>query len=321
MNFEPAIYEHAARIIGKTPWEVSRNVDLLVDAHAAAFERYGHTPVVPGVDIYNLEAEAYGAVVVQPEGNNIPSFREHLCSETAEIPDLPELDPASSGRIPMVIHAAVELKKRLPSAMIRVPVSGPFSLAANLCGLENLLCDAMTEEESVRQALDKLTEGQVHFCRAIAAAGIGITLFESAATPPLVPPPMFSDLVLPSLKHLFDQAKTVSDDPPACIIGGNTAPILEAMLETGTRYVICPGETDQAAFMNAMNAHPEVTVRINMNPAVFCKENPSDALAEADRVAALATGRERVCIGSGVLPYEACTQTVHQVKHHLKNKE
>ena len=53
-------------------------------------------------------------------------------------------------------------------------------------------------------------------------------------------------MVLPSLKRVIGNAP--------CIIGGNTEPILEPMLSTGTQYVICPGETDQAAFMKRMYA-------------------------------------------------------------------
>jgi uroporphyrinogen decarboxylase len=306
MKFEPAIYEHAAKLLGKTPWEVSRNKDLIVQGHQAAFELYGHTPVVVGIDIYNLEAEAFGSVIAEPSGEGIPAPEHHLCEEVADIMELADFDPATSGRLAMVIEAAVELKKKLPDAQVKVPVSGPFSLASNLCGLENLLCDCMTDPDIVFQALEKLTTNQLHFVEAIRVAGIEPTFFESAATPPLVPPHMFEGIVLPFLEKVIGAAP--------CIIGGNTEPILEPMLSTGTQYVICPGETDQAAFMKQMEAYPEVMVRINMNPAVFCSADTAAAVIEADRVMALAADRENVCLGSGVLPYEAVPKTVLAVK-------
>ncbi len=70
--------------------------------------------------------------------------------------------------------------------------------------------------------------------------------------------------------------------------------------------------------MKAMEAHPEVMVRINVKPSVFCSDNTAVAFAEADRVMALAAGREKVCIGSGVLPYEAIPEIVLAVKRYLK---
>ena len=310
MKFEPAIYEHAAKLIGKSPWEVSRDKDLMVQGHQTAFETCRHTPVVVGIDIYNLEAEAFGSVIAEPDGEGIPAPNEHLCDEVADILELDDFDVATSGRLAMVVEAAVELKEQLPEAVVKVPVSGPFSLASNLCGLENLLCDCMTDPEVVGEALEKLTQNQLRFCDAIRSAGIEPTFFESAATPPLVPPHMFEEIVLPFLKRV------IGDAP--CIIGGNTEPILEPMLSTGTQYVICPSETDQAAFMKQMEAHLDVMVRINMNPSVFCSADSAGAFAEADRVMALAGGRSTVCLGSGVLPYEAVLETVLAVKKYIE---
>jgi uroporphyrinogen decarboxylase len=321
MNFFPAVYEHAAKVIGKTPWEVSRSKELMVKAHRAAFELYHHTPVVVGIDIYNLEPEAYGAKIAEPDGAGIPSPDAHLCEDAAAVLEIPEFDIGRSGRLRLVIDAACELKSLLPDAVVKVPVSGPFSLASNLCGLENLLCDALTEPETVEEVLKKLTDGQLRFCKAIAASGIGITFFESAATPPLVPPHMFRNLVLPALRGLIEGAAEFPGETVPCIIGGNTEPILEEMLSTGTQYVICPGETNQAAFMEKMKQHPDVMVRINMNPAVFCSGDPAAARKEADRVMRLAGERKKVCLGSGVLPYEAVPETVLNVMDYVKGKD
>ena len=220
-----------------------------------------------------------------------------------------------------IIAAAQELKQQLPEAVVKVPVSGPFSLASNLCGLENLLCDCLTDLETVEQALKKLVMNQLRFCRAIAEAGAGITFFESAATPPLVPPHMFQELVLPALQELIQGAAGFLGEAVPCIIGGNTLPILETMLSTGTKYIICPGETDQSAFMKTMEKHPDVMVRMNMNPAVFCTADVSAGFREADRVMALARGREKVCLSSGVLPYEAVPATVLAVKNYIEKQE
>ncbi len=321
MKFLPAVYEHAAKLIGKTPWEVSRSKVLMVAAHQTAFELYHHIPIVVGIDVYNLEAEAYGAEIIEPAGEGIPSFKTHLCKDAAGILDLSEFDIEQSGRLRMVIEAAKELKALLPDAVVKVPVSGPFSLAANLCGLENLLCDAMTEPETVVAVLKKLTAGQLRFCKAIADAEVGITFFESAATPPLVPPTMFKEMVLPALRELLQGAAEFLGEPVPCIIGGNTEPILEDLLATGAQYVICPSETDQAAFMRKMKQHPEVMVRMNMNPAVFCSGDLLAAYKEADRVMALAQGHRKVCLGSGVLPYEAVPETVLNVMNYVSNKE
>ena len=68
--FTPVIYEHAARFVGRTPGEVSRDSELLFQAHRAAYLEYRQQVIAVGIDIYNLEAEAYGARV------EVTEFRE-----------------------------------------------------------------------------------------------------------------------------------------------------------------------------------------------------------------------------------------------------
>ena len=98
MHFAPSVYEHGAALIGRTPWEVSRDPSLLFEAQAAAYRRYGHSPVVVGVDIYNLEPEAYGALVDPPAGTGIPAIGRHRCRSLEELASLPPFDPAAAGR-------------------------------------------------------------------------------------------------------------------------------------------------------------------------------------------------------------------------------
>ncbi len=310
MDFTPAVYEHAAFLVGRTPWEVSRDANLLREAHAVAFRRYGHTPVVVGIDIYNLEAEAYGGTIEQPGGTGIPAVGRPVCRSAAELAAIEPFDPAVDGRIAMVIEVAGQLARELPEADVRVPLSGPFSIASNLLGFEALLCAVLEEPETAAAALERLVEGQERFCRAVHATGLDIAFFESAAAPPLLSPRQFRQIELPALKATIDRCASVVGHAVPCVIGGDTAPILDALLETGTRYVICPIETDQAAFMRAIWDRTEVRVRINTSSEVMVRGSHDDLRREFERIRNLTAGRENVCLGTGALPYEAPPENV-----------
>ena len=316
MDFAPSVYEHCALLIGRSPWEASRDAGLLYAGQAEAFRRYAHSPVVVGVDIYNLEAEAYGATVAQPGGNGVPAIAGHLCEDLAALSALPPLD-VSAGRIPMVIDVGRRLARDLPAADVRIPVSGPFSLAANLMGFEALLCAAIVSPDATRDALTGLADGQERFCRAVRKAGLDIAFFESAAAPPLLSPDQFRQVELPALKETIDRAARIVGHPVPCVIGGDTTPILQAILETGTTYVICPAETDQAAFMAIMAGHPEVMVRVNMGAEIVSAGDWDAIRAEVDRIIALTAGREKACLGTGALPYETDLVTVARIKHYV----
>ena len=320
VEFSPSVYEHAARVIGKSPWQVSRDPRLLSEGNIEAFRLYKHRPVVVGIDIYNLEAEAYGVPVERPAGNGIPAISRHPYSTARELMNLEPFNPKTDGRIPMIMDAARRVALECPQADVRVPLAGPFSIAANLMGFENLLGEVLSDPDAIIQALHRLVAGQVGLCREIVSNGLDIAFFESAAAPPLLSPAQFRQIELPALKEIMEKTSAVAGHPVPCIIGGNTAPILEAMLETGTGYVCCPAETDQRAFMQMMTAYPDVMVRINMDPRGITSRNLADVEKEVDRVLALAENRQKVCIGTGCLPFEADPEVVVYTREYISSR-
>jgi uroporphyrinogen decarboxylase len=310
MDISPSIYEHAAAVIGRTPWEVSRDRELLFAAHAAAYRTYRHTPIMPGIDIYNLEAEAYGAKVENPGGTGIPAITRPTCRSAAELVDLRPLNPRADGRIPMAIGVAARLARQFPETQVRVPVSGPFSIASNLVGFESLLIDVAARPEDVRRALMHLVEGQVAFAEEIRSQGVDVAFFESAACPPLLSPANFRRLELPALRAILGGMARVLGHPVPCIIGGDTAPILEAILETGTSYVVAPYETDQHVFLRKIWDRTDVRVRVNTGSEIISRGPWEVIQADADRIIRLVQGRPNVCLGTGALPYETPPQNV-----------
>jgi uroporphyrinogen-III decarboxylase len=290
---------------------------LLARGHIEAYRLYRHRPIVVGIDIYNLEAEAYGAVVSQASGNGIPAIQQHPFSTAGQLIALRPFDPKSAGRIPMAIEAARQVVAACPDADVRVPLSGPFSLATNLMGFENILCEIQTAPDLVARALMSLVAGQVAFCREIVRHGLGIAFFESAAAPPLLSPANFRDIELPALQAIMRQTAGLVSHPVPCIMGGDTLPILDSLLATGTGYVCCPAETNQRGFMEKMKSHPQVKVRINMDPRPITAHDFDAIKTEVNRVIALAGGSTDICIGTGCLPFEADPQMVLKTKEYI----
>ena len=180
------------------PWEVSRSAELTYRAHAAAYERYRHAPVVVSIDIYNLEAEAYGATVARPQGNGIPAIVEPFCRTIDELAQLPPFDPANDGRIPMILDVARRLAHDFPEADVRIPMAGPMSIAVNLMGVAPLLVEIASRPDRAGRALMHLVDGQSGFCRGCGRCGPSTSPSSSpAAAPPLLSPRMFREVELP----------------------------------------------------------------------------------------------------------------------------
>jgi len=298
-----SVYEHAAATIGVTPWEASRDPEVCWRAHREAFMLYEHFPVVVGIDIYNLEAEALGGEVRRPAGVGIPAITTPVAGSAAEAAGLSLLDPAQ-GRIPMMIGVGRRLTEEFPHADVRIPVSGPFSIAQSLLGLGRLMEEVALAPGDVRALLERLVDGQVGFARAVIDAGLGVAFFESAAAPPLLSPRMFREIEAAPLQRAMHAVGEIAGAPVPCIIGGDTAPIVPELLATGTGFLICPAETDRHSFLAATAQAPEVKVRVNLDPAVYVRGSAAEIIAAADEVVALARTRANLLLGTGAIPYE-----------------
>ena len=307
MKFEPISYDHAAQLIGKRPWDVSKNAELLADAHLEAMEKYKLEGCVIGLDIYNVEIEAYGCEIIEPSGNGVPAAGKPIIHEMDEIASL-QLDPYNDGRIPMVLDAAQLVAKKNPDADVRIPLSGPFTIACHLLGMENMICELFINPEPAVAALMHLADNQLRYARAAMEKGFKVTLFESSVTPPLLSPQLFSDNVLPALNKIMKKL----DGDTHLIIGGDTVHILDAICSLSPSYIICPFETDQDKFMSLIPDNKKMTTRVNMNPAVFIPGNHEAAIAEAKRVFDLASQYRNTSVGT-LIPYEADSNIIEKV--------
>lgn len=316
--FTPVIYEHAARFVGRTPWEVSRDGDLLFEAHRRAYLEYHHQVIAVGIDIYNLEAEAYGARVEACGGDAIPAIHEPLLRSLDDGLALPPFDPARDGRLAMVLAVGQRLRREFPAADVRIPVAGPFSIAFNLRGISQLCEDALERPADTARVLLRLAEHQTALCRAIADAGLDVAFFESAAAPPILSPRLFREVELPALKHVLARAAECIGHPVPCIMGGNTFPILDDLLATGTNYLACNIETDQAAFVERVTrTHPHVKLRVNLDPGVVACREPARIYAGTDRVLEITRGNPHCVMGTGALPLETPPENIRLIREYV----
>lgn len=317
MELRFKVFEHAAALIGRTPWEVSRDGELLYQAQSTAYRLYRHEPLIAAIDHYNLAPQAFGGIVARPDGNGVPAMPQPLLENASALMRLRPLDPHRDGRLPMIFDVAARLKLQFPEARVAVPVDGPFSIASVLVGFDQLLCDVADNPEAVRDALIHLVAGQVALTREAKARGLVVAFAESAAGPPLLSPALFRRVELPVLKTLLDRMSEIVGERVACLMGGDTVKILDALLETHPPYLVCPYETDQATFVRRLMDRPDVLVRVNLHAGIVARGTWDKLRAEADRALAIARARPNTVVGAGVLPYEANPENVARLRDYL----
>ena len=291
MIWEPAIYEHKAALISRPAGEVSRDAGLLAEALLAEAKTYGADYITVGIDVYNLEAEACGAELVETSPGaaaEIPrppwSLESEFASET--VPAQPDF--WKTGRFRMVLEAAERARDSLalpgggeagagshkasiaagdaatrPAGVragdsargrpvLRVAASGPVSIAAKLVGAEDLLIAAATEDPAALRVLDFATRLTVQWAEMIRSRGFDVLIVDSSASPPLFSPALYRSAVAPFHRRVMSALEDSGQEVRPLIMGGNTVEIAADLVATGANSLICDFAADAGAFAKAL---------------------------------------------------------------------
>ncbi len=315
--FCPAIYEHKAKLIDKSVSEAAQDADLLAEAVFAEYEIYRPDILTVGIDIYNIEAQASGSIVEFPILNSsVPTITDHILSDISEIDKLKVVDVTIAGRMPIITKAVSKVQQKLGNeVLVRGAVSGPFSMAANLVGVEQLLIAQVMQPDEFNKLLDYCASVIVDFGKTFINCGASVCLFDSQASPPFVSPQAFSELILHRLKRIAIEFKNARAKGTELVIGGQTDQIAEFMRSSSFDIVL----SDFSASFESFQSHPSECVapliRRNISP-ILIQNGPHEELCQQiTETLKLANEFNNVIIGTGVLAYDSTVENVLNIKN------
>jgi uroporphyrinogen decarboxylase len=305
--FLPAIYEHKGWFIGKTPSAVARDAHLLTMALEAEYEQVQPDALIVGIDVYNVEAEAIGCSVNYYEGDDtsVPAIGSNgaVFQGTVDVGSLRLPDPQKDGRMPLHIEAARNVVRSLGKEIpIRGAVSGPFSLAAHLAGPGRFFLLTMTQPDLVKDLLKFASEVIKQYGKAFIELGCGVIVFDSHASPDLLPPEMYSELVLPPTQAIISYFRGLGVQHVPLIIGGNTTKLLDAYLQTGANNILCDFKADAKQFLEKCSKGRRA-FRRNIDSSDFLQVNSDEVYRRALRSLEESDRYPGFILGSAILPY------------------
>ena len=309
--WEPAVYEHKAALIGRRPADVGGSADLLEQALEAEYRAYGADFMTVGIDVYNVEAEACGALPVTFADDQCPEIASPLWTLDA-LPTQLVLPPVpASGRFPLLLEAARRfrawLARQTPDharPVVRVAASGPLTIAAKLVGTEELLMGLAAGDPPAVRLLDFTTALAESWVTAIREHGFDAIVFDSTASPPMLSPTLYRDIALPVHTRLMRRLEHLRQRERPLVLGGDTTSIAGLLVATGANQVVCDYAAGAAGFAASLKAaHPSapVSVRRNVSPALLSADDLDPVVSSS--CADLAVLPNPIC-GTGILPYD-----------------
>jgi uroporphyrinogen decarboxylase len=320
--FLPAIYEHKAWFVGATPSKVCRDADLLTKALLAEYERVQPDALTIGIDVYNVEPEAIGCKVVYYAGDDtsVPAIAPEsvVFRGSEDVSSLKMPDPRKDGRMPLNIEVARNIMKHLGNEIpVRAALSGPFSLAAHLTGLENLFMLAFTQPQLVHELLNFSCEVIKRYGQAFIELGCGVVIFDSQSSTELLSPLVFREFVLPRTRALIDYFHQQGVRNVPLIIGGNTTIMLDEYLETGGNNLLCDARADVKAFLRKCEPAKRA-FRRNMDSTDFAAISSEAIYQRTINCLQESEGYPGFILGTVILPYGTPMTALDSVRKALQ---
>lgn len=200
----PFMSELKCRISDVSVWDFWHDAKKMVETEILVFNRFGQDRMIIGPNSRGI-TEALGGQSIYPE-NGVPYIEEIFLKEHSKL-DI--LEPPSAGhpRLQTFFQAA-ELLNTAAAGLVPMEASigGPFTIASNLRGVENLLRDCRKAPEFVHRLMRLVTDTQKSCIDAIANYEMGIAMADPVANPALIGPKFYETFVYPYTKELTEYA-------------------------------------------------------------------------------------------------------------------
>ena len=240
-------------------------------------ERIPSAAAVSLMDL-SVEAECFGAQV-RFSDNEVPTVVGRLIHDTDEADELtvPAVGSARSGIYVEAIRRAAQIITDRP---VLAGMIGPFSLAARLLDVSEIMADCYDEPEMVETVLRKATVFLIEYARAYKAAGAdGIMMAEPVAG--LLSPSLEEEFSSPYVKQIVD---AVQDDSFAVIYhncGDNTPRMLDSILSTGAAAYHFGNAVSMRQMLEKIPA--DTVVMGNLDPAAVLRMGDAETVRRATR--------------------------------------
>lgn len=256
-----------------------------------------HTDSAAAVSLMDLsvEAECFGASVHVTD-REVPTIVGRLIHDEAEA-DALEVPAVGTARSGLYVESIRKALQRITDRPVLAGMIGPFSLAARLLDVTEIMMDCYDEPDMVHTVLEKATAFLIDYAKAYKAVGAdGIVLAEPVAG--LLSPMLEEEFSSPYVKQIVD---AIQDEGFIVIYhncGNNTIRMIDSILTTGAAAYHFGNSIDMAEMLTHI---PSDTVAMgNVDPAgQFLNGTPASVRGATLEVMEKCCSYENFVISSG----------------------
>ncbi len=252
-------------LLGITVRELISDSDLQAKGMKLVAERIDAAASVSFMDL-SVEAECFGATILISD-DEVPTVKGRLINDMDEAEAL-EIPAIGSGRTQIYVDAIKKASEMITDRPVLAGIIGPFSLAARLFDVSEIMIDCYDDPDMVHTVLEKVTSFLIEYAKAYKAAGAnGIVMAEPVAG--LLSPSLEEEFSSPYVKKIVD---AVQDDSFIVIYhncGDNVPVMLDSILSTGAAAY---------HFGNAVDMEKDIIAKVPSDTVVMGNIDPAGVL-------------------------------------------
>jgi uroporphyrinogen decarboxylase len=267
-----------AKVAGITIKEYLTDPEKFSKAVVASYDRFQGDVVTMMADLV-MEAEACGCAVTMPE-DDLAYVSKHILDDKKKLLKMKVPDPNKDGRLPYYIEGLSLARPQITDAAAGSVISGPWQIAVQLRGAEQILMDAADDPAFVHDLMKYTTELAQTFGWAInTQAKVGLSYSEAACSLNLISPTIYRTFVLPyhqQMVKFFSQKRTGL----TLHICGFIDPIMEDLVATGITGLSIDCHSSLEKLMKVSNS--KIVIIGNVDILIF-KDGTRKQIEEATR--------------------------------------
>ena len=238
---------------------------LQAEGMKAVADRTKAAAAVSFMDL-SVEAECFGATISMSD-DEVPTVKGRLiCDmEEAEALTVPAVGSARSG---LYVEAIAKAEKLITDRPILAGMIGPFSLAARLLDVSEIMMDCYDDPDMVHLVLEKVTAFLIEYAKAYKAVGAnGIMMAEPVAG--LLSPSLEEEFSSPYVKQIVEAVQSEDFVVIYHNCGDNVPGMLDSILTTGA---------DAYHFGNAVDLEQDIIRHVPADVLVMGNVDPAGVL-------------------------------------------
>ena len=252
-------------LLGITVKELISNSTLQADGMKLIADRTDSAAAVSFMDL-SVEAECFGAEI-SVSNDEVPTVRGRIINDTDDASNL-VVPQIGAGRTQLYIDAIKLASKNITDRPVLAGMIGPYSLAARLFDVSEIMMDCYDEPDMVHIVLEKVTRFLIEYAKAFKQAGAnGVVVAEPVAG--LLSPTLEEEFGSPYFKKIVDE---VQDENFIVIYhncGDNVPVMLDSILSTGSAAY---------HFGNSVDLEKDIILKVSSDVVIMGNIDPAGVL-------------------------------------------